>query len=238
MEDDVLFRYVEQNFAGVPGPLREKMVAWLASVRESLASQSRDPDAVVRDLVRHFQETGQGPLVDLTDPEMNRDLEILAGHLRSPGKEEASAPEALGPLKDLGAKVKAARLKTLGAIAATAGALGIAGEDAFAALMDDLSEGAGEKPSGEAPLEAKPPAEKPGPEAPEAEPPDLGKLKAKVKDALKDAKEKTLRYAEELKMDTGELSAHIHEKLKYEDYLDLFENVYRWFESTRDKLGS
>jgi hypothetical protein len=39
------------------------------------------------------------------------------------------------------------------------------------------------------------------------------------------------------KMDTDELSAHIHAKLQYEDYLDLFENVYRWFESTRDKLG-
>jgi len=40
------------------------------------------------------------------------------------------------------------------------------------------------------------------------------------------------------KMDARELSAHIHEKLKYEDYLDLFENVYRWFESTRDRLGA
>jgi hypothetical protein len=40
------------------------------------------------------------------------------------------------------------------------------------------------------------------------------------------------------KMDTRELSAHIHEKLKYEDYLDLFENVYRWFESTRARLGA
>ncbi|MCX7031590.1 MAG: hypothetical protein NTU62_15915 [Spirochaetes bacterium] len=40
------------------------------------------------------------------------------------------------------------------------------------------------------------------------------------------------------KMDTRELSAHIHDKLKYEDYLDIFENVYRWFESTRDKLGA
>ena len=36
----------------------------------------------------------------------------------------------------------------------------------------------------------------------------------------------------------GELSAHIHEKLQYEDYLDLFENVYRWFESTRGRLGA
>jgi hypothetical protein len=40
------------------------------------------------------------------------------------------------------------------------------------------------------------------------------------------------------KMDAAELSAHIHEKLKYEDYLDLFENVYRWFDATRQKLGA
>ncbi len=39
------------------------------------------------------------------------------------------------------------------------------------------------------------------------------------------------------KMDARELSAHIHEKLQYEDYLDLFENVYRWFETVREKLG-
>ena len=39
-------------------------------------------------------------------------------------------------------------------------------------------------------------------------------------------------------MDTRELSAHVHEKLRYEDYLDLFEDVYRWFEATRDKLGA
>lgn len=39
------------------------------------------------------------------------------------------------------------------------------------------------------------------------------------------------------KMDAVELAAHIHEKLKYEDYLDLFENVYRWFESAREKFG-
>jgi hypothetical protein len=39
------------------------------------------------------------------------------------------------------------------------------------------------------------------------------------------------------RMGARELSAHIHEKLKYEDYLDLFENVYRWFESTREKHG-
>ena len=39
------------------------------------------------------------------------------------------------------------------------------------------------------------------------------------------------------RMDTRELSAHIHKKLQYDDYLDLFENVYRWFESTRKKLG-
>jgi hypothetical protein len=38
------------------------------------------------------------------------------------------------------------------------------------------------------------------------------------------------------RMDARELLAHIHEKLKYEDYLDLFENVYAWFEQTRDRL--
>jgi hypothetical protein len=35
----------------------------------------------------------------------------------------------------------------------------------------------------------------------------------------------------------GDLAAHIHEKLKYEDYLDLFENVYRWFEQAREKFA-
>jgi hypothetical protein len=35
------------------------------------------------------------------------------------------------------------------------------------------------------------------------------------------------------KMDAGELVAHIHEKLKYEDYLDLFADVYAWFEQIR-----
>jgi len=39
------------------------------------------------------------------------------------------------------------------------------------------------------------------------------------------------------KMDARELSTHIHQKLQYGDYLDLFENVYRWLESTREKLG-
>jgi len=39
-------------------------------------------------------------------------------------------------------------------------------------------------------------------------------------------------------MDAAELSAHIHAKLQYEDYLDIFENVYRWFETTREKLGA
>ncbi len=38
-------------------------------------------------------------------------------------------------------------------------------------------------------------------------------------------------------MDAPELLSHIQEKHKYEDYLDLFENVYRWFEQTRDKSG-
>jgi hypothetical protein len=41
------------------------------------------------------------------------------------------------------------------------------------------------------------------------------------------------------RMDAAELIAHIHEKLKYEDYLDLFESVYRWFEQAREKtLGT
>jgi hypothetical protein len=39
------------------------------------------------------------------------------------------------------------------------------------------------------------------------------------------------------RMDAKELLTHIHEKLKYEDYLDLFENVYAWFEHTRDRLA-
>jgi hypothetical protein len=38
-------------------------------------------------------------------------------------------------------------------------------------------------------------------------------------------------------MNAKELLAHIHEKLKYEDYLDLFENVYAWFEQTRQRLS-
>jgi len=37
------------------------------------------------------------------------------------------------------------------------------------------------------------------------------------------------------RMDSAELIAHIHEKLKYEDYLDLFEPVYRWFEQAKEK---
>ena len=41
----------------------------------------------------------------------------------------------------------------------------------------------------------------------------------------------------EREMDARDLSAHIHEKLQYADYLDLFEDVYRWFESARDKTG-
>jgi hypothetical protein len=41
------------------------------------------------------------------------------------------------------------------------------------------------------------------------------------------------------RMDAAELIAHIHEKLKYEDYLDLFETVYRWFEQAKAKtLGA
>ncbi len=38
-------------------------------------------------------------------------------------------------------------------------------------------------------------------------------------------------------MDAKALLSHIHEQLKYKDYLDLFENVYAWFEQTRDRLG-
>jgi hypothetical protein len=38
------------------------------------------------------------------------------------------------------------------------------------------------------------------------------------------------------RMDGAELSEHIHAKLQYEDYLDIFENVYRWFEKIREKL--
>jgi hypothetical protein len=38
------------------------------------------------------------------------------------------------------------------------------------------------------------------------------------------------------KMDAHELVAHIHEMLKTEDYLDLFANVYAWFEQIRDKF--
>jgi hypothetical protein len=41
------------------------------------------------------------------------------------------------------------------------------------------------------------------------------------------------------RMNAEELVAHIHEKLKYEDYLDLFESVYMWFEQAKEKtLGT
>jgi len=39
------------------------------------------------------------------------------------------------------------------------------------------------------------------------------------------------------RMETQELISHIHEKLKYEDYLDLFENVYSWYEQTKARLA-
>ena len=39
------------------------------------------------------------------------------------------------------------------------------------------------------------------------------------------------------RMDAQELLAHISDKLKYEDYLDLFENVYAWFEQTQKRLN-
>lgn len=38
------------------------------------------------------------------------------------------------------------------------------------------------------------------------------------------------------KMDTGELIGLIHEKVRGEDYLDVFENVYTWFEQTKRRL--
>ncbi len=38
-------------------------------------------------------------------------------------------------------------------------------------------------------------------------------------------------------MNAEELLVHIREKLQYEDYLDLFENVYAWFEQTRERLA-
>jgi hypothetical protein len=39
------------------------------------------------------------------------------------------------------------------------------------------------------------------------------------------------------RMETAELAEHINAKLQYEDYLDIFENVYRWFETIQEKLG-
>ena len=38
------------------------------------------------------------------------------------------------------------------------------------------------------------------------------------------------------RMDPHDLISLIDDKLQYEDYLDLFENVYAWFEQTRTKL--
>lgn len=38
------------------------------------------------------------------------------------------------------------------------------------------------------------------------------------------------------RMDTGELIALIHEKLRHEDYLDVFENVDTWFEQAKQKF--
>jgi hypothetical protein len=37
-------------------------------------------------------------------------------------------------------------------------------------------------------------------------------------------------------MDAKALVGHIQEKLQYEDYLDLFENVHRWFEQARARF--
>ncbi len=39
------------------------------------------------------------------------------------------------------------------------------------------------------------------------------------------------------KIEPRELIAHLGEKLKYEDYLDLFENVHSWYEEARSRLG-
>ena len=36
--------------------------------------------------------------------------------------------------------------------------------------------------------------------------------------------------------DPADLMAYIQERLKHEDYLDLFESVYGWFEQAREKL--
>ena len=37
------------------------------------------------------------------------------------------------------------------------------------------------------------------------------------------------------KMGSPELTDYIRVKLQYQDYLDVFEKVYRWFEMARDK---
>jgi hypothetical protein len=37
-------------------------------------------------------------------------------------------------------------------------------------------------------------------------------------------------------MDAKTLVGYIQEKLQYEDYLDLFENVHRWFEQARARF--
>ena len=38
------------------------------------------------------------------------------------------------------------------------------------------------------------------------------------------------------RMNSEQLLKHVHEKMKYEDYLDVFEDVYRWLEETQEKL--
>ena len=38
------------------------------------------------------------------------------------------------------------------------------------------------------------------------------------------------------RMSTEQLLKHVREKMNYEDYLDVFEDVYRWLEQTREKL--
>jgi len=40
------------------------------------------------------------------------------------------------------------------------------------------------------------------------------------------------------KTDARALLVHIHEKLKYENYLDVFETAHRWFEQARERLGA
>ncbi len=38
------------------------------------------------------------------------------------------------------------------------------------------------------------------------------------------------------RMNSEQLLKYVHEKMKYEDYLDVFEDVYRWLEQTQEKM--